>query len=199
MYPTGGEDPPYEEDLPILLASDLYRYFPALFEICKRRLFFYSLLLVGNREDAEDLFQETFTKAFAALASRPAEQVEKIHLFPWLRKIAHNTSVSMQRKRKIELESYDTPEGRSFIETLEDTFFEQPETSLESREMLQKIHTLLKSLKPKYYKAVMLRHVMGLSYSEIGEELGIPAQKAKDYVSFGLKKLRHAESDLRCL
>ncbi len=190
-----GDDLPHEDDLPRLLASDLYRYFPLLDKIYRKRLRSCALKLGGNQDDADDLVQETFTRAFKAMAGFSAEEVEKIHLWPWLRRIAHNSFITMLRKRKIEPVSFDTQEGRLFLETQEDIFSEPPETLFEKRESLQKLFALLESLPPKYRTAVVVRHIMQLSYTEMADALGISVKEAKERVTYGLKQLRNAKPD----
>jgi RNA polymerase sigma-70 factor (ECF subfamily) len=194
-------DAVHEEDLPRLLASDLNRYFPSLDKIYRERLLAYALKLARNQEDAEDVVQETFRSAFEALASRSAEQVESIHLWPWLCRIAHNSFVTMLRKkRKIQLFSYDTQEGRLFFETQVDTFFEAPEISFENHESLQKLYELLKGLPSKYRTAVVYRRIMRFRYTHIASLLGISVKEAKERVTYGLKQLRNAGSvDQECL
>jgi RNA polymerase sigma-70 factor (ECF subfamily) len=193
-----GEDPPHEEDLPRLLASDPRRYFPSLVEIYGKRLSAYSLKLAGNQEDADDVVQDTFTNAFVALGHLSAEQVERLHLRPWLRRIARNSFVNMLRRQKLQTVALDTPGVKSLIDALEDTLFEQPETALEMRELSQKVRKFLKSVPPKYRIPVIWRYGLQLSYPEIADVLNVPVKKAKGYVSFGLKKLRNAAPDQEC-
>jgi RNA polymerase sigma-70 factor (ECF subfamily) len=195
MDAVPGDNLPHEEDLPRLLASDLYRYFPSLDKMYRRRLCAFSQKLVGNPDDAEDIVQETFASAFDALACRSAEQIEAMHLWSWLRQIAYHRFINMLRKGKVVLESYDTPEGKLYIETWVDTLFEQPETSLEDGEFRQKVYALLMNLPLKYRTAIVLRHVMEFRYREIAHALGVSVVTARGYVAFGLKKLRKAASD----
>src|SRR5262249_53690484 len=145
----------------------------------RERLLSYILKLTHKYDDAEDIVQETFFRAFNSLASFSSKDVEKIRLWPWLRKIAHNIFITMLRKQKIVPESYDNPTGQALIETLEGSPLEQPEAILEDREFLEKLDTLLKSLPPKYYKAVVLRHIIQHPYTKVADILGISVQKAK--------------------
>ena len=189
------DDLPHEEDVPRLLASDLYRYFPVLDNIYRQRLHSCALKLGGNQDDADDLVQETFTRAFKALAGSSAEEVEKIRLWPWLRQIARNSFITMLRKRKIELVSYDTLDGLALIDKNEDIYRDTPETSFEKREFLQSFYERLKNLPQKYRTAVVFKHIMQLSYTEMADALGISVKEAKERVTYGLKQLRNAKPD----
>jgi RNA polymerase sigma-70 factor, ECF subfamily len=129
--------------------------------------------LMGNREDAYDLTQETFLRAYAALPKVTGE----LKVGPWLYRIATNLCMDQLRRRKLirwePLDSLlsvfspksvakDSPEG----ETLR----------TESREM---VHRVLEKLPPKYRACLVLREYQDMSCEEIAEVMGTTRSAVK--------------------
>src|SRR6266700_7887006 len=74
-------------DLLSLLSSDLNRYFPSLVLNFQQRLYAFALRYTGIPQDAEDIAQEAFIRAYHALADYPAERIRTMKLQSWLYKI----------------------------------------------------------------------------------------------------------------
>ncbi len=109
-----------EQDLLKLLAEDLYRNFDLLVEQYQQKLFVFILLKVRHRQDAEDIVQETFIRAYRCLASPSHHEDMPVKLSPWLFKIAHNCSLNhMMRgeKRSSQLVSIDCSDIRELLES----------------------------------------------------------------------------------
>ncbi len=70
-----------------LLATDLDRYFYRLVLYAQQRLFAFAVRHTGNPQDAEDIVQEAFIRAYHALANYPAERVRTLKVQAWLCKI----------------------------------------------------------------------------------------------------------------
>jgi RNA polymerase sigma factor (sigma-70 family) len=185
-----------EEDLPRLLASDLNAYFPLMDQCFRKRLFDYALnKLRCLFDDIEDLMQETFRKAYRAMASYSAEEVERIHLWSWLCKILHNCFVDLWRRQNRQ-QMVTVSWGTEVSEMVMDVFFEQPERVAEQREFRQRVHALLERLDPAYREPLKLRHIDGLSCSEIAHRLQIPIATVNGHIAYGKKKLLGVLSDL---
>jgi RNA polymerase sigma factor (sigma-70 family) len=176
-----------EKDLARLLAIDARTYFPLLNECFRKRLLIYAQKLTHNPEDAEDLVQETFTKAYRALTGGPAEKIECIHLWSWLHKILYNSFLDWKKKAKIPVVSQDIG---YFSETLIDHLFEQPEEAAEHNEVCRSIQIYLKILPLELHKPIVLKYLHEHSYGEIAEELDLPVDKVRACVASGLRKLR---------
>lgn len=182
-----------EEDLPRLLASDLVRYFPSLLDVYKDRLATWTVGLVGKYigdVTAEDILMETFEKAYWWLAKSSAEEIECMHLWPWLRSIARNNFMNYLRKPRVKTESMDTPERCGLCEEIRDEYGEEPEAIIVRDETYEKLHDLLEALPLKYREAVELKHLKEFTYPEVAEILNIPLSDAKGQVSYGMKLLR---------
>jgi RNA polymerase sigma-70 factor (ECF subfamily) len=144
----------------------------------------YSLMfrMTGSREDAADLSQETFIKAF--------EQLHRFktgcRFFPWLYTIALNHSKDFLSQRKatqtLSLEDWDLDSGRNHPEQQEEDLCAQ----LDSHHL----RAALAELPLNYREAVVLRYREDCSMDEIAGVLKISLSGAKMRVYRGLQKLR---------
>lgn len=138
----------------------------------------YSLVyrMVGNAEEAQDLSQEAFIRAFRNLGS-----YDRTRSFSnWLFKIASNLTIDYHRKRKLPTVSMavgeDDEEGRE-MELLDPT----PSVldNLLEDEEARRTESLVRSLPERYRIVVLLRHAQDLSYEEIAETLSLPVGTVK--------------------
>ncbi|MDI3312335.1 MAG: sigma-70 family RNA polymerase sigma factor, partial [Thermoanaerobacterium sp.] len=110
--------------------------------------------IVGSKEDALDLTQETFIKAFVNIKKFRGKSEFKT----WLYRIAVNTSLDFMRKRK------------GVEEQLDDiSDFKTPEDIFDDKMTREIIMSELNKLKDDYKIAIILRDIEGLTYSEIAE------------------------------
>ncbi|RMF58082.1 MAG: sigma-70 family RNA polymerase sigma factor [Calditrichaeota bacterium] len=139
----------------------------------------YNLLfkMVRNREETEDLVQEAFIKAFAALPSFNEEYA----FSTWLYKIAINNCIDHLRKKKLKtysinkpLQSKDGELGREFPDTSM-----SPDKKILSEERTNIIEAAISELPENYKIAIVLRHTEEKSYEEIAEILNIPLGTVK--------------------
>jgi RNA polymerase sigma factor (sigma-70 family) len=133
--------------------------------------------MVKDTAQAEDLAQETFIKAFRALATFNSDYA----FSTWLYKIAANNCIDFFRKKKLKTFSLDTPIQVKDGEVHRD-FADRdqtPEHELMSRERTNQIQFAIDSLPVKYKEAILLRHSKDKSYEEIAEELAIPLGTVK--------------------
>ena len=161
----------------------------------KHRLAIFHIVnkIVRNDEVANDLVQETFMKAFSALASYRSEY----RFSTWLYKIAANSSIDFLRKKRIQALSLDRPletqDGSVEIEVADYSY--NPERDLERKERSFSIEEAIDSLPKNYRDVIVYRHKEDKSYEEIADLLGIPVGtvKARIFRARELlkKKLRH--------
>src|SRR5205823_13047830 len=138
----------------------------------------YSLIyrMVGNAEEANDLAQEAFIRAFRNLASYDRSR----SFANWLFKIASNLSIDYHRKRKLRTVSMAVGEEGEEGREME---FPDPTPStldvLVEQEDAERTGGLVESL-PEHYRIVdLLRHSRDLSYEEISETLDLPVGTVK--------------------
>ncbi len=128
-------------------------------------------------EDAEDVVQEAFVKAFRSLRGFR----EKSRFSTWLYRITVNLALMKLRKRKPEVVSLDEPisteEGKMHRE-LEDEATNPLERLLE-RESAEVLDAAVEALPPAYRAVFILRHVEGLSTEETARILGISVAAVK--------------------
>ncbi|MBN1464681.1 sigma-70 family RNA polymerase sigma factor [candidate division KSB1 bacterium] len=133
--------------------------------------------MVKDKAQAEDLTQETFIKAFRALASFNSDYA----FSTWLYKIAANNCIDYFRKKKLATSSLNMPVKVKDGELQRDFPVEEcgPETELISKEQTSHIRIAIDALPEKYKQAIILRHSQDKSYEEIAEQLEIPLGTVK--------------------
>ncbi len=141
--------------------ADVYDYYGA-------RIYGFASRMVGSREDAEDITQDTFLLAFRNL-SRLREQD---HFEQWLYKIARNEIYKRQRKAKFKPSSLDDLH-KGILQILRSADpAGDPETRLLSAELGAKVKAVFDRLPIRYKEALVLATLQGLSYQEISRISG---------------------------
>jgi RNA polymerase sigma factor (sigma-70 family) len=148
-----------------------------LLELHRTTIFHIIFKIVHNKEEADDLVQETFMKAFCSLASYKKEY----RFTTWLYKIAANSSIDYLRKKKLETFSIDEPvetkDGERGIELADWTY--NPEQDFSSKQKIFSIEQAIDSLPKKYREVIVFRHKQDKPYEEIAEILKIPVGTVK--------------------
>jgi RNA polymerase sigma factor (sigma-70 family) len=141
-------------------------------------IFFMSLKMVHNRDDAEDLTLEAFGKAFNSIANYSAD----FAFSTWLFKIATNNCIDFIRKKRLLTTSLDhttkNDEGESTPISVKD-HAANPEEAMMKEQRAAKIRSGIEQLSPKYKALIELRYLDELSYEEIAEKLDIPLGTVK--------------------
>ena len=145
------------------------------------QIFALGLALTGNRHDAEEVAQDTFLRAYRALATYTPERVRELKQKAWLHRIAVNVVRNRTRglrPRLVELNGNEPARGAS------------PEEDALRRIEIDELASRVSALPARYREALVLRHVQDLSYAEVSEALGQPVGTVKSNVHRGLKMLR---------
>ena len=152
----------------------MIRYERQIYRVCYR--------FVDNREDAMDLAQEVFIKAFEHLGSFRRESSLKT----WLYRIAMNHCINHVKKH-----------SQEFVEVTETTARVAPSVhgQMEEREERDQFRQLVKQLPPKQKAILELRINEQLSYEEIAKISGRSVSTIKASVFFALEKLRKLVKD----
>jgi RNA polymerase sigma-70 factor (ECF subfamily) len=137
-----------------------------------------ALRMLGNPQEAEDVLQETFLKAF-----RSIDRFEgRSSLGTWLYRIATNQALMRLRKNTPTMVSIEEPypsyNGESYPLQLEDWCC-LPEQEFESEEAAQRIESAIQTLTPALRSAFVLRDLHGLSTRETAEALDISESAVK--------------------
>ena len=136
--------------------------------------------LSGNQHDAEDLTQETFMRVFRSLKSYQAGTFEG-----WLHRITTNLFLDMVRHRgKIRMEAL--PEDYERVPGNDIT----PEQAYTEANLDPALQAALDELSPDFRVAVILCDVVGMSYDEIAETLGVKMGTVRSRIHRGRSQLR---------
>jgi RNA polymerase sigma-70 factor (ECF subfamily) len=146
----------------------------------EKRVYNYLLRLTSNREDALDLTQDVFLKAYQNL--RKLENQESFG--PWLYRIAHNEAYSMFRKRRPETDLDDLPP-----ESAEDGIAVAGR-SVFPMELSLSVAAALNRLSPEQREAVTLKIYQGFKFEEMAEILSCPVSTVKSRVYSALDLLK---------
>lgn len=134
-----------------------------------------------GRAEAEDLTQEIFVKAFAAL-----DRYDPTRRFSsWLFKIAHNHTLDRLRQSRPPTVSMDT--GTDPIEPRATNA--SPSALVEQARLAAALESALDGLRVEYREAIVLRYQAELSLEEIGDIMAIPEGTVKTYLHRGRKAL----------
>ena len=133
--------------------------------------------MIKNREETEDIVQETFVKAFKSL-----ESYNDTYAFStWLYKIAFNHCIDSIRKKKLKTLPLDKPmvlkEGETHHEIKDEST--SPESDLLYSEKKRMILETIQALPERYRIAILLRHQEDRSYEEISHILKLPIGTVK--------------------
>jgi len=124
--------------------------------------------MTGNREDASDLTQDAFIKAFQAIGRFKG----KSSFFTWLYRIAVNgTMTFLKKNRRRRFVNYENINeevaGAEILERL--TAKNRTEKGVLVRELQEKLNESLQKLSPKHRTVVVLHEIEGLEHAEIAE------------------------------
>jgi RNA polymerase sigma-70 factor (ECF subfamily) len=163
------------DELTSALAADLDRAFPTLVNELGPRLYWGLRRMCGDHQEAEDLTQETFIRAYRALGEFDPNRFQDLRLAPWVWTIALNLGRNHLRNRS---------RRPRFVE-IQDQDREDPDLPDQGA-----WDARFASLNRNQRTAVVLRHVVGLGISEISESTGRPEGTVKADIHRGLDHLR---------
>jgi RNA polymerase sigma-70 factor (ECF subfamily) len=167
--------------------ADAYRI---LVERHSRSLFRLAFRMTGNQEDAEDVVQESFLRAYRQLAKFD----ERASFGTWLYRIAANASLDLVRARKRRSENLapaGDPDAENPVLNLasEDPM---PDRMAMSSEVRRRVLDAMNELSPTERTAFVLRHFEGMRMEEVGRILDCHPGAAKHSVFRAVQKLRRS-------
>ena len=153
----------------------------------EKKVYNVALRILGNSEDAADMTQEAFIKAFNSLSGFRGDSKFSV----WLTRIVSNLCLDFLRSRSrrptVSL-SVEDDEGDDVQLDIADVS-QSPELLLERSLTRESVRRGLKVLPEDYREILLLREIQGLSYDEIAEALNIEVGTVKSRIFRGRKKL----------
>jgi RNA polymerase sigma-70 factor (ECF subfamily) len=158
-----------------------------------------ALHMLGNEQDAQDVHQEAFIKAYRHLGNFRFE----CSFYTWLYRIVTNLCLDQLRRRKSRREDPATVLDASGDEMdlmaniSDDRAMANPARELDRKVMGERIHDALGKLTPRERTVFELKHYQGLKLRTIGEMLSTTEETAKNTLFRATRKLRANLAELR--
>ena len=177
-----------EDHLTALLIEDVDTYFKQLVETYQHQLYRLMCRQVGSTQDAEDIIQEAFLRAYYALCDYAAQGVSLQYVRPWLYKIAFNVYYNRLRAARPLILPLDMQEEGMLFEL--EYPGPGPEELADQQESLREVSEAIAAL-PEHYRVVLsLYYFEQLGYQEIADLLHQPLGTIKSKIHRGLNLVR---------
>ena len=166
---------------------DAFRH---LVERHSRSVFRLAYRFTGDEQDAEDVVQETFLRAFREIRRFEARS----SFATWLYRITVNCSHDLlrQRPKAGTRPSLDDPDLRVAAGLADSSAAAEPMRELTSRRIDERVRAAMDALSGQERSAFVMRHYEGLSIEEIGGVLNLNASAAKHSIFRAVQKLRRS-------
>jgi RNA polymerase sigma-70 factor (ECF subfamily) len=162
--------------------------FGEIVELYKNSIFQLCFRMLGNRQEAEDIAQEAFIRAYVNINTFNQD----LKFSTWLFRIATNLCIDRMRKKKpdhyLDAEVKGTEGLTMYSQIPSNTPL--PEEELESLELHETVQKEILKLPDKYRSAIILKYMEELSLNEISEILDLPLGTVKTRIHRGREALR---------
>lgn len=151
----------------------------------KNRIYSYSIYMLKNRMDADDITQEVLIKIW--------KNINKFNILAaktWIMKTTHNLCIDYLRKRSSDLAKnpYSVDDISEFVESKEE---ENPMLIMENKFAENKIKEAIKLLSENQRSVFVLYEIQGMKYKDISKTLEIPINTVKVYLMRARKQLQN--------
>ena len=170
-----------------VLAGDT-EAFEALVLENQKQVYNLALRMTGSEEDANDIAQEAFIRAFRSLASFRGDSKFSVWLYRLTSNICLDFLRSRRRKKTVSMSWFAADDDEPAELEIPDERF-SPEARLERTELRESVRRGLDSLSPEYREILLLREINGLSYDEISRALNLEEGTVKSRIFRARKKL----------
>lgn len=169
--------------------------FTELLRIHDRRVLQFALSMLGNLQDAQDVYQESFMRAYLKISSFRFES----EFATWLNRIVMNTAINRIRQRKLKrfFSIEQKKEAEENWDIMEEDDKNGPEQLLFSGELMAGITEQLDCLPPQQRSVFIMKHLHGYKISEIAETLQIAPGTIKNQLFRAVRKLRKSLREYR--
>lgn len=150
----------------------------------ERQIYSFIYRMMGNPDDASDLTQDCFVRAYRSLGSTSSD----LNVSAWLHRIASNACLDVLRRRKrIRWMPWDNTRHEHLLDGGE---LDDPVHTTVARETSTIVQETLNRMTPRNRAALIMREYEGLSCEEIGEVLGLSRSAVKSVLFRGREEFR---------
>lgn len=172
--------------------------FEKLIEGCQKKVFNIAFRMIGNYDDASELAQEVFLKAYKSIKNFKGDSLFNT----WIYKVTTNVCLDEIRKRKnkkvISLDEDIEYDGSEIKRQIKDET-PGPELTAESNELKKAVNESINVLPEDYKTVIILRDIQGFSYEEISNIINCPEGTVKSRINRArqaLKKILQQKREL---
>lgn len=158
--------------------------FEAIFQHYERQIYGFIYRMMGNPDDANDLTQECFIRAYRALPQTSND----LNVSAWLHRIASNACLDVLRRRK--RIRWLPWESHKHEPLLHGRALDDPERNAISNETQVIVQRVLAQMSPRNRMALILREYEGMSCEDIGEIMGLSRSAVKSVLFRGREEFR---------
>ena len=167
-----------DEKIMLEVKNGKKEYFDLILDRYYKAVLNYAFRITGNRGEAEDVAQETFSKIYFS-----AKRYHPISSFrAFLYTVAYRESIKALKKRKhtIEIDAFKEPISQ-----------DNPHNKLETKHIAGIIKNAIMKLRPQQRSALILREYHDLSYEEISQVLKCSLANTKNYIFRSKEQLKN--------
>lgn len=183
---------PTDAELVVRVQNGSKADFQLLVERYQQRAFAVAFQILKRHEDAQDVVQEAFVKAYLSIDSFQGTS----SFFTWFYRIVVNMAIDFRRKmgrKDRETISIDVDERDAIEQTIASGAANQPENPLDNAlrsEQARQINKVLGEISEDHRAVIVLREVEGLRYEQIADVLGISKGTVMSRLHYARKKLQ---------
>jgi RNA polymerase sigma-70 factor (ECF subfamily) len=192
--PTAADQNGVDRDLVARTVAGDREAYRVLVEKYQGRAFSIALEIVKTREDAEDIVQESFVKAYLSLGEFRGQAA----FYTWLYRIVYNMAIDFKRRairRGGEALEYNEAREGATPSDLSARIVGPHEAIIE-KEQRGRLERVLAELSPEHRAVVLLREVEGLSYDDIAKVTGVSKGTVMSRLHYARKALQRALVDM---
>ncbi len=149
-----------------------------------QKVYMVSLGLLRNRDDAMEVAQEAFFRAYRKINSFQGGS----SFYTWIYRIAVNISIDTQRRQR--RNPLDFRESMDGVMEAQNEVAKDPFTDVHDRELREKLTKAINDLTPEHKAVIVLRTIEGMSYKDIGQILGCSEGTVMSRLHYARKKLQ---------
>ncbi len=158
-----------------------------LIELHRRRVFDYIMMMVKDRDVADDIFQETFIKVVRFIDE--GRYTDNGKFLSWVMRIAHNQVIDYFRQNKYENKITESDAGFNLLGTLRFSS-DNVEDRMVSEQITQDVRKLIEHLPDEQRDVVKMRFYEDMSFKEIAAQTGVSINTALGRMRYALINLR---------